>query len=114
MGGIARAQIEAYFAGARLGFDLALAFHGTPYQQRVWQELRRIPYGETRSYGQIAGNLGRTSPRAVGMASHRNHLPIVVPCHRVIAADGSLSGFAGGLARKRWLLDHEAGQRRLR
>lgn len=114
MGGTARAQIEAYFTGARLGFDLPLAFHGTPYQERVWQELRRIPYGETRSYGQIAARLGRTSPRAVGMANHRNHLPIVIPCHRVVGADGSLVGFGGGLARKRWLLDHEAGQKRLR
>ena len=104
-------QLEEYFSGRRRIFDLALAPRGTPFQKAVWQELMRIPYGETRSYGQIAAALGRAgASRAVGAANGRNPIPIIVPCHRVIGADGSLTGFGGGLEAKRWLLQHE-GQR---
>lgn len=102
-------QLRAYFAGQRRDFDLPLRPEGTDFQQRVWNELRCIPYGETRSYGQIARQLGQPgAARAVGMANHRNPLPIVVPCHRVIGHDGDLTGFGGGMARKRFLLDLES------
>jgi methylated-DNA-[protein]-cysteine S-methyltransferase len=105
----ARAQLEAYFARELKDFDLSLAPVGTAFQHRVWQELRRIPYGETASYGQIARRLGLTNAasRAVGVANGRNPLPIVVPCHRVIGANGTLTGYAGGLARKQTLLQLE-------
>lgn len=104
----ARAQLKAYFAGKLTTFDLPLAPHGTEFQQRVWLELLRIPYGETTNYGDIARRLGDVqATRAVGAANGRNPLPIIVPCHRVIGADGSLTGFGGGLPVKRWLLDHE-------
>jgi methylated-DNA-[protein]-cysteine S-methyltransferase len=103
-----RAQLKAYFAGKLTTFDLPLAPHGTEFQQRVWLELVRIPYGTTTSYGEIARELGdKQATRAVGAANGRNPLPIIVPCHRVIGADGSLTGFGGGLPIKRWLLDHE-------
>jgi methylated-DNA-[protein]-cysteine S-methyltransferase len=103
-------QLEQYFAGERTEFELALAPEGTPFQQAVWGLLREIPYGETRSYGELAGALGKgpRAARAVGLANGRNPISIVVPCHRVIGADGSLTGFGGGLDRKRALLELEA------
>ncbi|GEJ56290.1 methylated-DNA--[protein]-cysteine S-methyltransferase [Anaeromyxobacter diazotrophicus] len=101
-------QLAAWFAGERTAFDLPLAPRGTPFQRRVWEALREIPYGETRSYGQIAARLGAPAAvRAVGAANGRNPLSIVVPCHRVIGASGALTGYAGGLERKKWLLGHE-------
>ena len=104
----ARTQLKAYFAGKLVQFDLPLAPHGTEFQQRVWLELVRIPFGETTSYGEIARRLGDVrATRAVGAANGQNPLPIIVPCHRVIGADGSLTGFGGGLPTKRFLLDHE-------
>jgi methylated-DNA-[protein]-cysteine S-methyltransferase len=105
----ARKQLDAYFAGELERFDLPLAPHGTPFQLRVWEELRRIPYGQTISYSELARRLGdRKLVRAVGLANGRNPLSIVIPCHRVVGADGSLVGYGGGLERKRWLLEHEA------
>jgi len=104
----AAAQLAEYFAGDRREFDLELAPRGTPFQQLVWQQLARIPYGETRTYAALARALGRPSAsRAVGAANGRNPLSIVVPCHRVIGASGELTGYAGGLPAKRWLLAHE-------
>jgi methylated-DNA-[protein]-cysteine S-methyltransferase len=107
-------QLDEYFAGERREFDLPLAPMGTPFQLAVWRELRRIPFGETRSYGEIARRLCRpAASRAVGLAAGANPIAIVVPCHRVIGSDGSLTGFGGGLQRKAWLLGHEqavAGQ----
>lgn len=105
----AERQLAAYFAGERHDFDLPLAPAGTPFQQRVWGALREIPYGETRSYGQVARTLGLVpgASRAVGLANGRNPIPVVVPCHRVIGADGTLTGYAGGLERKRTLLGLE-------
>jgi methylated-DNA-[protein]-cysteine S-methyltransferase len=101
-------QLAAYFARTRASFALPLAPHGTAFQRAVWSELRAIPAGMTRSYGQIAVAVGRpTAVRAVGQAVGRNPLSIVVPCHRVIGSDGSLTGYAGGLDRKRWLLARE-------
>lgn len=103
-------QLDAYFAGRLKTFDLPLAPRGTPFQQRVWSALRDIPFGETRSYGQLAATLGKPSAmRAVGAANGRNPIAIVVPCHRVIGADGSLTGFGGGIERKRFLLRLEQG-----
>lgn len=106
----ARAQLGEYFAGARRAFELPLGPQGTDFQRSVWLRLREIPYGETRSYGAIAAELGLPpgASRAVGLANGANPLSIVVPCHRVIGADGSLTGFGGGLARKRFLLDLES------
>jgi methylated-DNA-[protein]-cysteine S-methyltransferase len=102
-------QLRAYFAGRLRDFDLELAPEGTAFQRRVWAELRRIPFGSTISYAELARRLGRpTATRAVGAANGRNPLAIVVPCHRVIGADGTLTGYGGGLERKRWLLQHEA------
>lgn len=104
----AREQLQRYFAGELRDFDLALATGGTPFQQRVWRALGTIAYGETISYGELARRAGRpTAARAAGLANSRNPISIVVPCHRVIGADGSLAGYNGGLARKRWLLAHE-------
>ena len=104
----ARRQLDEYFAGRRRTFDLPLAPRGTDFQQRVWLALRDIAYGETVSYAQLASRLGTpTATRAVGAANGRNPLPIVVPCHRVIGADGSLTGFGGGLPTKRFLLELE-------
>ena len=101
----ASVQLAAYFAGALTEFDLPLAPRGDDLHQRVWALLREIPYGETRSYGQLARALGdRNLAQAVGTANGRNPIAVVVPCHRVIGADGSLVGYAGGLARKRYLL----------
>lgn len=103
-------QLRGYFAGELKEFDLPLAPRGTAFQLQVWRELRKIPYGETRSYGEIAGRLGRPgASRAVGMANGRNPLPIVVPCHRVIGSNGSLTGFGGGLPAKETLLKLEQG-----
>jgi methylated-DNA-[protein]-cysteine S-methyltransferase len=103
-----REQLDEYYAGTRRTFDLPLAPRGTPFQLRVWSALREIPYGVTWSYLDIARKLGDVkATRAVGAANGRNPLPIVVPCHRVIGADGSLTGFGGGLPIKRWLLSHE-------
>jgi methylated-DNA-[protein]-cysteine S-methyltransferase len=102
-------QLKAYFARDLLEFDLPLAPSGTPFQQRVWQQLALIGYGETASYGQIAQRLGMTNAasRAVGLANGRNPIPIVIPCHRVVGASGTLTGYAGGMERKRFLLDLE-------
>ena len=103
-------QLSAYFAGDLKEFDLPLAPRGTPFQQRVWRQLRLIPYGETRTYGELAAALGSPrASRAVGLANGRNPIGIIVPCHRVIGANGALTGYNGGLARKRQLLDFERG-----
>lgn len=105
----AAAQLDEYFAGGRRAFTLPLSLHGTPFQRRVWAALCQIPYGETGSYGQVAAAVGSPKAcRAVGMANNRNPVMIVVPCHRVIGADGSLVGYGGGLAVKRALLALEA------
>ena len=104
-----RMQLQAYFAGELRDFELPLAARGTPFQQGVWRALRDIPYGETISYGELARRIGQpAAARAVGLANGRNPIAIVVPCHRVIGANGSLTGYGGGLARKRWLLAHES------
>lgn len=105
-------QLQAYFAGELREFDLPLAPAGTPFQREVWEALRRIPYGETIGYGELAAAVGRPhAARAVGAANGRNPIAVVVPCHRVIGASGALTGYGGGLGRKRLLLDLEAGQR---
>ena len=101
----AATQLHDYFAGHRRDFDLPLSARGTQFQRRVWDELRRIPFGRTLSYGELARRIGNASAsRAVGAANGRNPLPIVVPCHRVIGSSGALTGFAGGLPIKRFLL----------
>ena len=101
-------QLGAYFAGELTEFDVELELHGTEFQRRVWKALLSIPYGETRSYGEIAEQVGAPgSARAVGSANGHNPIAIVVPCHRVIGADGSLTGYGGGLDRKRTLLELE-------
>ncbi|MDO6415907.1 methylated-DNA--[protein]-cysteine S-methyltransferase [Sphingomonas sp. BIUV-7] len=101
-------QLRAYFAGERTAFDLPLAMQGTAFQKSVWQQLLAIPFGETRTYGEIARAIGSPSAvRAVGGANGRNPLSIVAPCHRVIGGNGTLTGFAGGLEAKRYLLAHE-------
>jgi methylated-DNA-[protein]-cysteine S-methyltransferase len=106
----ARRELAEYFAGRRTAFDLPLGPAGTPFQSRVWKALRRIPYGATATYGEIARAAGSPrAVRAVGSACARNPLAIVVPCHRVVGADGALTGYAGGLGRKRALLELEAG-----
>ncbi|MEV5433367.1 methylated-DNA--[protein]-cysteine S-methyltransferase [Streptomyces sp. NPDC052701] len=106
----AEEQLEAYFDGGLKEFTLELRLHGTPFQRRVWDELRRIPYGETRTYGELADALGSpTASRAVGLANGRNPIGIIVPCHRVIGANGGLTGYGGGLDRKRRLLEFERG-----
>ncbi len=101
-------QLQQYFNGQRQQFELPLAPAGTDFQQRVWQALLSVPYGQTASYKDIAGQLGDVKAvRAVGMANSRNPIGIIIPCHRVIGADGSLTGYAGGLDKKQWLLLHE-------
>ena len=102
-------QLRAYFDGELTEFDLPLAPRGSDFQQRVWEQLGKIGYGETASYGEIAGRLGMTNAasRAVGTANGRNPIPIVIPCHRVIGADGTLTGYAGGIERKQTLLELE-------
>lgn len=107
-------QLGEYFAGTRTRFDLKLAPNGTPFQLQVLDALQQIPYGETRSYLDIATGIGKPKAvRAVGAANGRNPLPIIIPCHRVIGADGSLTGFGGGLPTKRFLLDLERTARPL-
>jgi methylated-DNA-[protein]-cysteine S-methyltransferase len=110
----AEEALRAYFAGELRSFaSLRLAPQGSGFMQRVWQALREIPFGETRSYGELAREIGHPSAaRAVGLANGRNPIAIIVPCHRVIGADGSLTGYAGGTWRKQWLLEHEIGQGR--
>lgn len=104
----AEQQLNEYFAGLRTDFDLPLRAAGTAFQRAVWDELRKIPYGETRTYGQLAAALGRPGAcRAVGGACHRNPIGIIVPCHRVVGASGGLTGYAGGLEAKRYLLELE-------
>ena len=104
-------QLRAYFAGELTEFDLPLATGGAPFQQRVWAELRRIPYGSTMSYGELARRIGNPkASRAVGAANGSNPISIIIPCHRVIGSDGRLTGYGGGIDRKAWLLDHEAGR----
>jgi methylated-DNA-[protein]-cysteine S-methyltransferase len=106
----AATQLDEYFAGMRRAFDLPLDLHGTPFQNRAWGALAEIPYGTTVSYGEQARHLGvPRAARAVGAANGSNPLPIVLPCHRVIGANGALTGYGGGLDVKRWLLAHEAG-----
>jgi methylated-DNA-[protein]-cysteine S-methyltransferase len=112
-------QLAAYFAGERRAFELDLDLRGTPFQREVWRQLLEIPYGATATYGQIAARIGESlygpdlepyeRPRVVGAAIGRNPVPVVVPCHRVVGADGSLTGYYGGLARKKTLLDLEGG-----
>lgn len=101
-------QLQEYFAGDRVEFDLPLRPQGTDFQQLVWRALRDIPYGRTWSYGELAQHIGKPSAsRAVGLANGRNPISIVIPCHRVIGANGSMTGYGGGIERKRWLLAHE-------
>jgi methylated-DNA-[protein]-cysteine S-methyltransferase len=103
-----REQLAEYFAGERQQFDVPLKLAGTPFQRRVWQELVRIPFGTTITYGQLAQRVGQpTASRAVGHANSRNPISIIVPCHRVIGADGKLTGYAGGVDKKQWLLAWE-------
>jgi methylated-DNA-[protein]-cysteine S-methyltransferase len=106
----AATQLDEYFAGERENFDLRLDPSGTPFQLKVWSALREIPFGETRSYGQIAATIGQPkAARAVGTANNRNPIAVIVPCHRVIGTNGALVGYAGGLDRKRLLLSLERG-----
>lgn len=109
----AATQLTEWFDGRRTAFDLRLAPRGTEFQQRVWQELRRIEPGTTATYGELAQRLGMApgASRAVGAATGRNPLLVIVPCHRLVGASGALTGFAAGVERKRWLLDHEAALR---
>ncbi|MCA9371643.1 methylated-DNA--[protein]-cysteine S-methyltransferase [Candidatus Woesebacteria bacterium] len=101
-------ELEEYFEGKRTVFSLALGPVGTPFQKKVWEYLLTIPYGQTRTYGQVARAIGRPkAARAVGMALNKNPIPIVVPCHRVVGSAGKLTGYAGGLDKKKWLLKHE-------
>ena len=105
----ARQQLQEYFCGQRQHFELDLLPIGTTFQRQVWSELARIPYAQTISYGALARRIGNAKAmRAVGLANGRNPIPIIVPCHRVIGANGSLTGFGGGIERKRWLLEHES------
>jgi methylated-DNA-[protein]-cysteine S-methyltransferase len=101
-------QLKAYFAGELTRFEVPLAMRGTPFQRRVWDALQEIPYGETVSYGELAQEIGRPSAsRAVGLANGRNPISVIVPCHRVVGSSGGLTGYGGGLERKRYLLDFE-------
>jgi methylated-DNA-[protein]-cysteine S-methyltransferase len=107
-------QLEEYFQRERRRFSLELEPEGTDFEHRVWSEVQRIPFGATDSYGEIARRLGEPdAARAVGLANARNPIAIIIPCHRVIGSDGDLTGYAGGLDRKKWLLDMESGQARL-
>ena len=106
----ARAQLRSYFADELKVFEMPLNLQGTEFQVRVWNELLNIPFGETISYGELARRIGQpNASRAVGLANGRNPISIVVPCHRVVGSNGKLTGYGGGLPRKRWLLDHERG-----
>lgn len=108
--GATEEQLEAYFSGELKEFTLELRLTGTPFQQTVWEQLRAIPYGETRTYGELADALGNPkASRAVGLANGKNPVGIIVPCHRVIGASGGLTGYGGGLDRKQRLLDFERG-----
>lgn len=108
---LAANQLEEYFQGKRKDFSIPLSALGTDFQRSVWQELREIPFGETRSYRDIAEKIGnKKAVRAVGAANGKNPIPIIVPCHRVIGSNGTLTGFAGGLESKKWLLEHESNQ----
>lgn len=108
---MAERELKEYFSRQRFAFDAPLAPQGTPFQLRVWEEVRKIPYGETRAYIDIARALGNEKAcRAVGRANNRNPLPLFVPCHRVIGRDGALVGYAGGMAAKKWLLRLEREQ----
>jgi methylated-DNA-[protein]-cysteine S-methyltransferase len=109
----ATAQLAEYFGGARIEFDLPLAPRGTEFQLAVWAELVRIPFGVTRSYGDVALALGKSlvASRAVGLANGRNPISVIIPCHRVIGADGSMTGYGWGVERKEWLLRHEGALR---
>ena len=110
----ARRQLTEYFAGSRTTFDLPLDPSGTAFQHRVWEALRMVPYGTTTIYGELARRLGNVrATRAVGAANGRNPISIVIPCHRVVGAKGDLTGFGGGLDRKRWLLEHEGALMKL-
>ncbi len=105
---VIKEQLGQYFAGERTRFDLPLTLGGTEFQRRVWQLLQTIEFGDTRSYGQLAAELGNpNASRAVGSANGRNLISIIVPCHRVVAGSGKLAGYAGGLTAKQWLLQHE-------
>lgn len=105
---VVRQQLAEYFRGTRQAFDVPLRLAGTPFQQRVWRELMRIPFGTTITYAQLAQRIGQpTASRAVGHANGRNLISIIVPCHRVIGADGTLTGYAGGVDNKKWLLNWE-------
>ena len=107
--GNVRAQLEEYFAGRRSGFDLPLDLQGTPFQRRVWSALREIPYGQALTYGELARRIGRPSAaRAVGLANGSNPISVIVPCHRLIGANGGLVGYGGGVERKQFLLSLEA------
>ncbi len=107
---VVREQLAEYFAGQRQQFDVPLKLAGTPFQQHVWQELVRIPFGTTITYAQLAQRVGKpTASRAVGHANGRNPISIIVPCHRVIGTDGKLTGYAGGVDKKQWLLAWERG-----
>ena len=107
----ARRELDAYFAGKLRAFTVALAPEGTPFQKRVWEALLTIPYGKTKSYGQQAAAIGApNASRAVGLANGRNPIAIIIPCHRVIGANGSLTGYGGGMKRKKLLLDLEQGE----
>lgn len=109
-----RVQLREYFAGERVVFETPLELNGTPFERRVWRALVDIPYGETVSYGEIAARVDQPSAaRAVGLANGRNPIAVIVPCHRVIGADGTLTGYGGGLERKQLLLELERGQGRL-
>jgi methylated-DNA-[protein]-cysteine S-methyltransferase len=105
-------QLDAYFAGTLTQFEVPIRLEGTDFQRRVWAQLQEIPYGETISYGELARRLGNPgASRAVGLANGRNPIAVIIPCHRVIGANGTLTGYGGGLDRKVWLLDHEAVNR---
>ena len=103
-----RAQLQAYFAGKLQSFEIEVAGQGSPFQHTVWKALTKIPFGVTESYGQLASRIGNAkASRAVGLANGKNPISIIVPCHRVIGKSGSLTGYGGGLERKKWLLEHE-------
>ncbi len=108
---LCKAQLDAYFAGRLKVFTLPLRLEGTPFRQKVWQALQHIPYGATQSYKDVALAIDQPlAMRAVGGANHHNPVSIIVPCHRVVGADGSLTGYGGGMWRKEWLLNHEKAQ----
>jgi methylated-DNA-[protein]-cysteine S-methyltransferase len=101
-------QLEDYFKGRRQKFDVPLVLEGTDFQKAVWRQLKKIPFGQTASYGDVARAIDRPRAyRAVGNANNKNPVPLIIPCHRVIGSDGKLVGFGGGIWRKQWLLDHE-------